>query len=90
MTYLVPITDATVYHLEAGWTVQAYDAQGREYTLANVALPLWSAEALLAKVKARGSVDVDLWLCRAPYGTDAWLLDGCEDRWIEDERSGYL
>jgi len=52
-------------------------------------LPLWSAEALLAKVKARGSVDVNLWICHAPYGTDAWLLDGNEERQIEDERFGY-
>jgi len=89
MTYLAPITDAAVYHLEAGWTIQAHDAEGREYYLANVALPLWSAESLLAKVKARGSVDVNLWLCHAPYGTDAWLLDGNEERQIEDERFGY-
>ena len=36
-----------------------------------------------------GSIDPDLWNCYTPYGTNAWLLDGHEERQIEDERFGY-
>jgi hypothetical protein len=71
------------------WTVTCNDAQGREYYLADATLELINARALAAKVNAKGQINVDLWLCHVPYGTSAWLLDGCEQRQIEDERFGY-
>jgi hypothetical protein len=71
------------------WTIACSDAQGRQYWLADATLPLINARALAAKVNAKGEINADLWLCHVPYGTDAWLLDGHEDRQIEDERFGY-
>ena len=71
------------------WTVTCNDAHGREYYLADAALALFAAKDLAAKVNIKGEINADLWICHVPYGTDAWLLDGCEDRQIEDERFEY-
>jgi hypothetical protein len=72
------------------FAVVAYDAQGREYTLLE---PMFEratdARRLEAVVAAAGVIDADQWACRAPYGTEAWLIDGCEQRQIEDEREGW-
>lgn len=71
------------------WTVTCNDDQGREYYLADATLTLFNARSLAAKVNDKGEINIDLWICNVPYGTDAWLLDGCEDRQIEDERFEY-
>lgn len=74
---------------ETGFTVIAYDKDGRRFDLIGAAFSYDRAEKLAAKVKDRGSIDPNLWNCYAPYGTDAWMLDGMEERQIEDERFGY-
>lgn len=76
------------------WLVQASDADGREYTLGDEKfplrpLPLHVAQRVAEKVKAAGDIDENLWSCRVPYGTNAWLIDGMEERQIADERFGY-
>ena len=89
------ITTAAVANFEdALWVVQAWDAKGREYTLGDATypirpLPFERAAAVVKRVKLAGKINPDLWSMRAPYGTDAWLEDGMEDRQIEDEKFGY-
>jgi hypothetical protein len=75
----------------AYFVVMAWDADGREYALGDATYPILpmpfpKASKLKERVADRGSIDPDLWACRTPYGTNAWLLDGCEERQIEDER----
>ena len=89
MTNRIQVTDADVMPLDGECFVQAYDADGREYTLLRPLTP-GAALALAGKVRAAGSIDPALWDCRAPYGTAAWLADGMEERTIEDERYGFL
>ena len=75
--------------------IMAYDAQGREYTLLTPegVIRTFSrateARRFEAKVAAKGEINANLWSCRAPYGTEAWLIDGEEQRQIEDERWGW-
>ena len=85
------INDAriTLNEYETGYTVIAYDKDGRQFDLIGAAFSYIRAEKLAAKVKERGSIDPDLWSYYAPYGTNAWLLDGHEERQLEDERFGY-
>ena len=89
------IATAAVAHFEDTlWVVQAWDAKGREYTLGDATYPIRPlsfdrATAVVEKVKIAGKINRDLWSMRVPYGTDAWLEDGMEDRQIEDEKFGY-
>ena len=87
----IAITNAQVYvtHDGQGYTILANDKDGRRYYLADVELPLGRAMHLLERVKLAGKINIDLWHCEVPYGTAAWLLDGMEERQIEDERFGY-
>jgi hypothetical protein len=77
------------------WTVTGSDKYGYEYTICDEyhafrALPFRAALKLVEAIKAAGCViNENHWLCRAPYGTEAWLMDGMEERDIEDERFGY-
>lgn len=71
------------------YEITANDMQGRQYLLRGVALPFLRAQTLIAKIARAGEINVELWDCRTPYGTEAWLLDGCEEREMEDERFGY-
>ena len=88
----ITITSANVTSFEDGlWLVQAHDADGREYTLGDEKYPLLPLEFSAAsrvsdRVKEAGDIDPALWGCRAPYGTNAWIIDGMEEREIEDER----
>ena len=85
------INDARIAYneYETGYTVIAYDKDGRQFDLIDAAFSYIRAEKLAAKVKERGSIDPNLWNCYTPYGTNAWLLDGNEERQLEDERFGY-
>lgn len=77
--------DALRYH------VIGHDRAGREY----VHEATWErfllahqASALVARIQAADMViDLAHWDCRAPYGTEAWLADGMEERAIEDEKA---
>jgi len=69
--------------------VTARDGQGRVFYLIGVALPLQRAIDLSDRVRERGEIDLNLWHVHIPYGTEAWLIDGMEQRQIEDERFGY-
>ena len=77
---------------EDNWVVMGHDADGREYVLNDETnglrlMPCYQAQAVVAKIGAAGKIiNPMLWSCRAPYGTRAWLLDGMEERMIEDER----
>lgn len=79
-----------------GFTIIATDKQGREYVLSDGdgyvrAMPYVKADMVLHAIKAAGNIiNPDHWGVRAPYGTEAWLIDGEEDRQIEDERFGYF
>ena len=74
---------------DSGFTVMALDADGRQYYLQDIAVAFDRADRLADKVKERAFINLDLWFCHVPYGTTAWLLDGMEQRQIEDERFGY-
>jgi len=75
--------------------IMAYDAQGREYVLldSNGAFVTFNrattARRFESTVAAKGKINADLWACRVPYGTEAWLIDGEEQRQIEDERGEW-
>jgi hypothetical protein len=75
--------------------VQAWDFEGREYTLLHgdhgiAHFTAFGAIKTLTSVQQRGTIDPALWACRIPYGSAAWLLDGMEERTIEDEKMGLL
>ena len=74
----------TLFHL------MAYDAEGREYSHYYNFHDRDRADVLAKKVNDRGYINHDHWGCRVPYGSNAWLSDGMEDRLIEDEKNGYL
>lgn len=84
--------DCTVEGDALRFHVIGHDAQGREY----VHEATWErflsahvAEKIVNRVKAAGLViNLAHWDCRAPYGTEAWLIDGIEERAIEDEKAG--
>lgn len=92
MTNKIALTHVSVDYFEADrWVVMGADADGREYVLNDDhglrAMPEYKAQAVVAKINAAGKViNPMLWSCRAPYGTSAWMLDGMEERMIEDER----
>ena len=48
------------------------------------------AVSFASKIEDRGYLDVNLWDCRIPYGSNAWISDGMEQRTIEDERNGLI
>lgn len=87
----VKIQNARPYLNESNtdWTITCNDSVGRQYYLEDATMSLFMARALAAKVNARGEINMDLWICHVPYGSEAWLLDGHELRQIEDERFGY-
>ena len=70
--------------------VMSYDAEGREYHHDHDFYHWDDADALAKKVNDRGYINQDYWGCRVPYGSNAWISDGMEDRWIEDEKNGLL
>jgi hypothetical protein len=91
---LAQITTATAFFDDDGWAVEARDKDGRIFYRSNPdASPLHMSKAiasgLAAKVKERGNINLAYWSCHVPYGSAAWLLDGYEQRQIEDERDGY-
>lgn len=77
------------------WVVTGSDADGREYTLLDESngirlLAHHEAQLVVAKIdRARKRINAMFWSVRAPYGTNAWLIDGMEERQIEDERMGW-
>jgi hypothetical protein len=87
----IAITNAQVCATHDGqaYTILAGDQDGRQYYLAEVALPYRRAVDLLGRVKQAREININLWHCHVPYGTAAWLIDGMEERQIEDERFGY-
>lgn len=102
MAHYVPIAQTDIGFVQepstgevSGYTIFAYDAQGREYILLNEKGDFRTFPDALrarrqeARVKSAGVIDADLWTCRAPYGSQAWLDDGEELRQIEDERYGW-
>lgn len=78
-----------------GFIVIANDDEGREYTLLDEnnhyrMMSYVKADMVIDRIKAAGyMVNPKHWSCRAPYGTNAWLIDGEELRQIEDERYGF-
>lgn len=89
---LTPITVAFFHWHEAhDWIVTARDADGREYLLLDEngtvrKMSFHTADCVCERVKAAGQIDVNFLSCRTPYGTTAWLIDGMEQRQIEDEK----
>ena len=83
------------YAANNGFGIMANDRDGREYVLLDSdggyrVMSYVCADKVVAKIKAAGCVvSVEHWDVRAPYGTQAWLIDGMEQRQIEDERFGY-
>lgn len=95
MTHFINIIRTDISDIGDGTDcIMAYDSEGREYTLltpdGDIRTFAYARDArrLEAKVAAKGQINADLWACRAPYGTLAWLIDGEEQRQIEDERWG--
>jgi len=76
--------------IHKGFSVMATDAAGRQYYLQDAPLPYTKADRLTKRVEQRGAINPDLWVCHIPYGSQAWLIDGMEQRQIEDERFGYF
>ena len=78
-----------------GFIVMANDDDGREYTLLDEnnhyrMMSYVKADMVIDRIKAAGNmVNLEHWSCRAPYGTNAWLIDGEELRLMEDEYYGY-
>ena len=73
------------------WVVMVSDEQGREYSRSDVNfIEHDNAVAFRDRIKERGYLNAELWDCRVPYGTEAWLSDGMEQRTIEDERHGFI
>lgn len=78
-----------------GFIVMANDDDGREYTLLDEGghyrmMSYVKADMVIDRIKAAGyMVNLEHWSCRAPYGSRAWLIDGEEERCIEDERYGF-
>ncbi len=67
------------------------DKEGREYTRQDVNfINRDRAVSFASKIEDRGYLDVNLWDCRIPYGSNAWISDGMEQRTIEDERNGLI
>lgn len=90
MTNIAIKTVQLVYNdIAGGWILMTTDGAGREYYLRDAVLPYAKACMLEKKVNQRGTINPDLWDCHTPYGTRAWLIDGMEQRQIEDERFGY-
>jgi hypothetical protein len=83
------------YAPNSGFGIMANDRDGREYVLLDSdgghrVMSYVCADKVVGKIKAAGHVvSVEHWDVRAPYGTQAWLIDGMEQRQIEDERFGY-
>ena len=78
-----------------GYGITANDRYGREYSLLDGdngyrVMSYVKSEMVIDKIKAAGSmISMDHWAVHIPYGTEAWLMDGMEERQIEDERFGY-
>ena len=91
MTLLIKIENAEAsYNGDMNsWTVYCNDAEGRQYYRTDLKLALHVANDLAKKVNERGTINADLWACHVPYGSEAWEIEGCEQRQIEDERFGY-
>ncbi len=68
--------------------IVASDKEGREYTLDKVLTAEQAAKTYVAISLAEYKIDAGHWNMRIPYGTDAWLNDGMEERQIEDEKMG--
>lgn len=88
------MTEAIKINLNAGiehnpdldcWEVIASDKQGRIYTHNHQFQTSWAAAALLAKVLEKGTINLEHWHCRVPYGTEAWLEEGMEATLMDDE-----
>lgn len=83
------------YATQSGFGIMANDSDGREYVLLDSdgdhrVMSYVKADMVVDRIKAAGHmVSSEHWDVRAPYGTQAWLIDGMEQRQIEDERFGY-
>ena len=79
-----------------GFSIMGTDKQGREYVLSDGdgfvrVMSYTKADMVMDAIKAAGyMINPEHWGVRAPYGTEAWLLEGMEERQIEDERFGYF
>lgn len=73
------------------FVVVVADKEGREYTRPDVNfIDPEKAKTFAAKIEERGFLDGNLWNCRIPYGSNAWISDGMEERTYWDERNGFL
>jgi hypothetical protein len=94
----LPITKAASLPTEADprrVNILATDADGREYTLLDphsgrpLDVPTFIGLVIARDATEAGEIEAERWACRIPYGSNAWLIEGCEDRQIEDERWGW-
>jgi hypothetical protein len=72
------------------FVVEVSDNKGRCYTHYYRFKSIHQAIKLAERVVEAGQIDPDHWDVYVPYGTEAWLDDGFEQRTIEDERDGFL
>ena len=70
--------------------VRAGDKDGREYIFPRTFTPAGAAEFYCRLTDAEYKIDTARWEMRIPYGSNAWLMDGMEERTIEDEKMGLL
>jgi len=83
------------YAPQSGFGIMAHDSDGREYVLLDSdgdyrVMSYVKADMVVDRIKAAGHmISLEHWSVRTPYGTQAWLIDGMEQRQIEDERFGY-
>lgn len=79
----------------AGFIIMASDRDGYEYVLSDGdgwprVMSYVKSDMVVSDIKrADCMINPEHWGIRAPYGTRAWMLDGMEEREIEDERFGY-
>lgn len=72
------------------YVVICSDDVGRQYDMGHLELNRAQAGHLADRVRATGTIDPDLWIAYAPYGTEEWYEDGHDIRDLEDERHGYV
>jgi hypothetical protein len=95
----VQVKNIQIFFIEhashSGFGIMANDRFGYEYVLIDSdgdyrVMSYVKADMMVDNIKAAGNmVSPEHWSVRAPYGAEAWLMDGIENRQLEDERFGY-
>ena len=84
---VVELVTYSSYTWKGDTSVQGYDADGREWTFGRQDLTKHQAIRLVAAIRDNGGrIDARHWFDRAPYGSQAYIDDGEEERLVYAER----